>query len=105
MSILVEPQGTKVTFGSGDIVVTTATTQESVNPNEVVIINAPQSGTVGESAPIFDGMSLNDIEFYMVRMHFDSKDSLQVLLDALNKVKDEWDLPRKYIYVGKQRHG
>lgn len=90
-------------LGDGDVAVHTSTPEHLAYPNEVTLIDAGVCGAVGEDCEMFNGIPSNEITRAKIRLIFATKESLQVVIDALEKVKSEWGKPQAYLYAGRPR--
>ena len=77
-------------FGNGDIGVSTCKQEGSEVWNEIVLWNPHMKQAIGDSIPITEGTTTDDIEIY-ARLYFHKPESAQVVVDALNRIIDDYN--------------
>jgi GNAT superfamily N-acetyltransferase len=76
-------------FGDGKVGVSTCRPEKSETWNELLLWNPKMQQGVGNSIPIKDGTTTDDVEAY-ARLFFSNAESAQVVVDALNKIIDSY---------------
>ena len=76
-------------FGDGKIGVSACRPEDSEKWNELLLWNPQMQQNIGNSIPIKDGTTTDDVEVY-ARLFFHNTESAQVVVDALNRIIDSY---------------
>ncbi|WP_283608570.1 Lar family restriction alleviation protein [Faecalispora anaeroviscerum] len=74
-------------FGNGKVGVSTCRPEDSDTWNELLLWNPKMQQAIGNSIPIKDGTTTDDVEVF-ARLFFSNAESAQVVVDALNRIID-----------------